>query len=243
MTEPLPMHFSRLDLPFSWHLAAELCWRVPGHNIFETHPAGGQYDCLSIRGPRLRVDINRGGSVHALANGVHPHRPAIPRDEVRELLVQPEGVDVAVSRLLTWHGLQVGDRRPPTTEDSLTYRVIAAALSRRFFREHWDCRALVAADEYSETPTRPPAPDLADVPANQVWALLLDGQPRAHLARGWAVTVDGDRLNLMAAYDRGASVDDLAERLMSVPAKRSSSASAVSMSDQPQRRATWPDSI
>src|SRR4051812_28196809 len=101
----LPHHINRLQLPFSWHVAAELCWRVPGHRVYETAPLGGHYDCLAIRGSKLHVDINRGGSVHAL----EPHRggddPPVPQDQVRELSLAPDGVARAVAAVLERYGL------------------------------------------------------------------------------------------------------------------------------------------
>ncbi|MGY1640847.1 hypothetical protein ACI782_06890 [Geodermatophilus sp. SYSU D00703] len=240
MNVELPQHINRLQMPFSWHVAAELCWRVPGHTIYETAPADGFYDCLSIRGPRLRVDINRGGSIHAHVPGAHDEDPPVPGEQVRELSFAPGGVERAVAAVLGRCGLSVDQRRPPTTAETLTYRVIAGALSLRFFDAHWDCRAVIAADEYTETPASAPAADLADIPANQIWALTRDGEVVAHLARGWAVTQVGERLDLLAAYDRGTSVEALAAQITARPTARRSERSVLPCSSLPQRAAEWP---
>ncbi len=53
----------------SWRLAAELCRRHPDRlRIYELHPGGGQYDCLSIavagESPRSLIQLNRNGSIH-----------------------------------------------------------------------------------------------------------------------------------------------------------------------------------
>lgn len=243
MTVELPVHINRLQLPFSWHVAAELCWRVPGHRVYETRPAGGHYDCLSIRGPKLRVDINRGGSIHAHdASGDH-EEPPVPLDQVRELSLMPDGVSRAVAAVLSRYRLAVGAKRPPTTAETLTYRVIAAALSMHFFRSHSDCRALVPGDEYAELPANPPAPELAAVPANEVWTLTRDGEPVAHVAYGWAVTPSGERLNLLASYDRGLSVEELAARVTAAPAARASDLSTISFAEREQQPADWPADI
>ena len=51
----------------SWRLVGELHRRVPGaFNVYETHPGGGMYDCLSLydRNAEHIADFNRGGSLH-----------------------------------------------------------------------------------------------------------------------------------------------------------------------------------
>ena len=43
---------------------SEIVWRYPGvYRVIETHPGGGQYDCLSVRDDRFQevVSINRRG--------------------------------------------------------------------------------------------------------------------------------------------------------------------------------------
>ncbi|MBE8146482.1 hypothetical protein IOD13_09295 [Brevibacterium casei] len=35
----------------SWWVASEFLRRHPEFDLFETHPGGGQYDCLTILGP------------------------------------------------------------------------------------------------------------------------------------------------------------------------------------------------
>lgn len=56
----------------SWLLAAELARRCgPRYQMRETHPGGGQYDCLSFipAGDGARVDLNRVGRIHVHQGG------------------------------------------------------------------------------------------------------------------------------------------------------------------------------
>lgn len=234
-----PQDFNRLHLPFSWHVAAELCWRVPGCQVFETWPIAGHYDCLSVWGPQLTVDINRGGSIHAMVNGVRLDDPPVPMNEVRDLVARPDGVAIAVDRMLTAHGLGSSARRPASTALTVMYRVIAQALSTNFFRQHLDCRSLAPMSEGTIVPETAPAPDFASVPANEVW--LLGGEdPAVYLARGWAVTADGDRINLLASYDRGETVEGLAARIMATGASRRSEPLTAGRGPVGQALPVWP---
>ncbi len=139
--------------------------------------------------------------------------------------------------------MSASSKRPLTTAEPLTYRVIAAALSMHFFRDFWDCRALVPAEESVEPPALAPAWDLASVPANRIWMLQRNYETVAHLADGWAVRQDGERLNLLAAYDRGVTVEELAARVTLPPASRASDVAVVARSELPQRSPEWPPDI
>lgn len=56
---------TRLRLAQSWWLASELARRHPELLIIETHPGGGQYDCLSlVKDEQTLIDVNRVGSIH-----------------------------------------------------------------------------------------------------------------------------------------------------------------------------------
>jgi hypothetical protein len=51
----------------SWSVAAQLLEWFPDLVVLETHPGGGQYDCLSLAAPSARdvvIDMNRQGSIH-----------------------------------------------------------------------------------------------------------------------------------------------------------------------------------
>ncbi len=70
---------------------------MAGHRVYETAPMDGHHDCLAIRGPVLRVDINRGGSIHAHGSPDGDDEPSVPHDPVCELLLAPDGVGRAVT--------------------------------------------------------------------------------------------------------------------------------------------------
>ncbi|MDK3256592.1 hypothetical protein QOZ86_08750 [Blastococcus capsensis] len=155
----------------------------------------------------------------------------------------PDGVSRAVAAVLSRYRLAVGAKRPPTTAETLTYRVIAAALSMHFFRSHWNCRALVPGNEYAELPAQPPASELAALPANEVWALTRDGKTGGPSGARLAVTSNGERLNLLASYDRGLSVEELAARVTAAPAARTSSPSQLAYADRQQQPPDWPTNM
>lgn len=52
----------------SWWVASELIRRHPQLELIETHPGGGQYDCLSVLSAdgahKLHIDLNRRGRMH-----------------------------------------------------------------------------------------------------------------------------------------------------------------------------------
>ena len=50
----------------SWRLASEMVRRYPNKlSIIETHPGGGQYDCLTLISEvdGITIHVNRGGSI------------------------------------------------------------------------------------------------------------------------------------------------------------------------------------
>jgi hypothetical protein len=221
-----PVDYLKVQLAFSWEIAAQLAAWFPDHRVYELHPAGGTYDCLSLRGPRAEVDVNRTGST--TVHNVRPHGTVVPHDEMFELAVAPCGADVVVGRVLECFGIPSGRPRPPTTPQALTYRVVAAVLTSRLVGDaDWDCRSLFldsSGDGDSSGPDAAPVPEFADVPMNEVWVLTRDHIAVAHLWDGWAVTASGERWDLMARYDAGSTIDALAAALTAKPATRSAPA-------------------
>ncbi|MGY1792798.1 hypothetical protein ACI796_02290 [Geodermatophilus sp. SYSU D00525] len=226
----------RLQIAFSWRIAAELCRRVPGHRVYETHPGGGQMDCLALRGPVLYVDINRLGSLHAPK--VESDGPFLEPRQMNELALRPDGVEVVVDRVLGAHRIAVPTRRPRTDPDVLTYRVIAAVLAQQLFEGPWDCRSVFhdSSGSYgSGMPDSAPVRELAEVPANEIWCLSRGDDVVAHLHRGWAFTGTGERLDLMSRYDRGTALPQLVAELTRRPARRR--APALPQPSEPLRQA------
>jgi len=112
----------------SWRLASELMRRHPnGARLFRGHPGSGQYDVLWIVGvpnPGVDVRLNRTGTiqVHGRADGG------------REIQWQPTswieylGSDsrAFIQRLEAAAGWPGPAEVPPSTPETLTYRVLAA---------------------------------------------------------------------------------------------------------------------
>lgn len=116
----------------SWWVASEFLRRHPEFDLFETHPGGGQYDCLTILGPRgatgpVHIDLNRKGRIH-IHSGIAPSFDAdlwglrLPVEwssetEQRNRRKLPLFLEAAV-------GLSVPQQTPVTTPKTLIFRVI-----------------------------------------------------------------------------------------------------------------------
>ena len=115
----------------SWWVASELLRRHPDLELIEMHPGDGQYDCLTIVGPKVsdswRIELNRHGSIH-----IHPetspslNRRVGGRDFPISWQVEQEKSDRrAVPYLLEEAlGLSVPVQTPSTTHKTLTFRTI-----------------------------------------------------------------------------------------------------------------------
>lgn len=201
----------------SWRLAAELVRRYPHMlRIIETHPGGGQYDCLDLvehQPPRpviTHLSLNRHGSAHG-EHGTYAEvwEHAVSTDDPRGLL----------DRLAALTNLPPVSHVPPSTPAVVVYRLIAAALAQAAFgrvksecrsgyldssgmdgsgvREAWfahfpEARHRLAASD---------ANDVLGVPAYRFWFLLRDGEPQACLgSTGLAWDRTGRQLDLWGAY-------------------------------------------
>ena len=130
----LPRRFAELG---SWRIAAELIRRHPDELVvIETHPADGQYDCLSIYregeseghpSVELFLHMNRAGKGHVNAY--------VPTGNER---VRPNWLDVAMSTDLRNQivveierdrGIDSPSKTPSTTSRSIGPRLIAEMLS------------------------------------------------------------------------------------------------------------------
>ena len=205
----------------SWQLVVELTHAIPDLQVFETHPGGGQYDCLTVVGAGVRLDINRAGSIHAHESPWGQHIPLIPGPEWQDLLSRAGGPREVASRVAALCGLPWTERRPPTTPRNLTYRVLARLLlSRLFSGAEWDTRSWfldTSGPEGCAVLGPPGYPEIAELPPDQVWRVLRDGLVIAWAWQGWGWTPLGERIDLMAAYRRGTSIDTLATTLSTQP--------------------------
>src|ERR1700722_3471900 len=131
----------------SWRLTAELARRYPDRFlVIETHPGGGQYDCITLidedkNSILSRIDLNRAGSiwVHRLDHSSWTWRDCwqelVTADDLRPLLDR-----LRVQAGLPPVGLAPADRLPRSTRSVVTYRMIAAFLAHQVFsRTRWQC--------------------------------------------------------------------------------------------------------
>ncbi len=125
----------------SWALAAEMMRRHPRLTLIRTHPVGGGYDCLSLRGPGvlegqdgLSIDLNRAhGRIHTKAN----HDGSKGTDEPREWDAYLQDPDDFTNRLEEAAGLPSAEAHPlsPTVA---VYKTIAALTAVGAFTEGFD---------------------------------------------------------------------------------------------------------
>lgn len=131
----------------SWRLTAELVRRYPDRfSVVETHPGGGQYDCITLidedkNSSLERVDLNRVGSIW-----VHrrDHSSWTWRNCWHEL-VTAHDLEPQLDRLRAQAGLPAvdtapADHLPKTTRSAVAYRMIAAFLAHQVFTSaRWKC--------------------------------------------------------------------------------------------------------
>ena len=130
----------------SWTLATEVMRRAPKLlRIIETHPGGGQYDCLSMvrMVPHLELcAFNRRGSFTAFgafdSNAFGSDRWT--QINVWERIARGESTRNVLDDICALLHLQVPSPLPATTPASLTYRVITAMLRIKTFSPvRWCC--------------------------------------------------------------------------------------------------------
>ena len=224
----------------SWLVAAEVVRAAPDLAVYETHPGGGLYDCLSLFGDGVRLEINREGSIHVTES---PLGEAVPLLKTwTRKATKPGGARDLARQLLAAAGRDWPDRRPPTTPRVLTYRVIARLLAARALDTPvWDVRSQfldTSGPMGCEIREPVPSAEMAMLPANQVWRVLRGPKVVAWLWDGWAWTAGGERRDLMAAYANGASLDQLVGIVTSSPTRRRATPLPV-LPDLPRQPTGW----
>ena len=206
----------------SWRLAAELCRRHPDRlRIYELHPGGGQYDCLSIaaggEAPRSLVQLNRYGSIH-IEGRLDGQEPDIaPRSWAAYLTEDPY---LFVRTLEDDTALPPPPEVPATVAHTLVYRLLAAAAAvdvlgvgrRRIVSGYFDsssepCRA--RNELFADFPAadRRRAADEGERPIGvaeyRFWFVLDAGRPVAGFdiaGLGW--DAQGREVDLLQAYQQ-----------------------------------------
>lgn len=215
----------------SWWVASELLRRHPNLQVLETHPGGGQYDCLTVvmttSGDQSIIDLNRDGSLHVLQ-----HRPDVSRRHASTIDGRPfphswefersQGDRRLVVRMLESEtGLPAPSQTPPTTRRTLVFRlfyqVILLTLNAPSW---WDVRngALDSSSAFPEEVDRLSAlkgfaaakhaalvrrpDDVACVPLYRFWLVLRDHECRAVIdTDGILYSQEGERFDLMGKFN------------------------------------------
>lgn len=127
----------RLRIVQSWWLGSELVRRHPDLMLIETHPGGGQYDCLTLVRPQRHdvtalVQMNRVGAIHVGEN------LGFMTWEAERDFGDRHG---AVRRIESEAGLAAPKATLPSTPAVLTLRAISRVLTSMLNeREPWDAR-------------------------------------------------------------------------------------------------------
>jgi hypothetical protein len=120
----------------SWKLVSELHRRHPGKfTVIETHPGGGQYDCLTLwANNQALADLNRLGGFHS--NGCQ-----IPWQELWSAGLTEGGIAVLLDRMSEACRFVVPTQLPPTSPETLIYRIMAGvAAALAFEKGTWEWR-------------------------------------------------------------------------------------------------------
>ncbi len=201
---------------FSWKLASEFHRRHPsGLSIIETHPGGGQYDCLTlIRQGKVLANLNRVGSFTPM----EAPTAVISWDQIWKRGLMDDGIGEVMNQMSRACGLPVPAKLPPTNKESLAYRVMAGIIAGVVFDQaSWEWRngqedtsgdgnQLVRDWWFSLFPgmkSHQPLPDGQDFRGNtkyRFWFLLRDGIPVLCVTRDSICHGRGGIINLMDRY-------------------------------------------
>lgn len=114
----------------SWRLMAELMRRHPQvGTLIETHPAGGQYDCLTIfKEGQSIASLNRGGDFTPF----NCFDKQVSGDRIWFPCMTGDGFANVLNHLSNALGVDVPKQLPETSPEVLVYRVIAGLLACTF---------------------------------------------------------------------------------------------------------------
>ena len=225
----------------AWWVTAELIRRHPNTlRVLETHPGGGQYDCLSLfrrdgdhHNPELVVHLNRSGSITP-NSWFHSDGGGEPdRFNWLDVLAADDRRTHIVEQLEGSEGLGSPKSTPPTNRRSVGPRVLARfAASASLTTRRWDIR-----NGYLDTSgeeggvnefvdlfpgiTLDPLPsDPGGEPSYRYWFVLdHEGTPFTviDVDRGlaWRRDRDGEQFDLMDIYkSSGGRIDAVARAVM-----------------------------
>lgn len=129
---------SQLIEALSWKLVSELHRRHPDRfTVIETHPRGGQYDCLTLWVSNETVaDLNREGGFHVFSGG-----QSIPSQELWPIALTEGGIADVLNLMSEACRFPVPAPLPPTGLETLVYRVMAGVSAALVFeKDPWEWR-------------------------------------------------------------------------------------------------------
>lgn len=122
----------------SWRLVAELHRRHPREfTVIETHPGGGQYDCLSlIAGNTVLAHLNRVGGFTNWRTDFQ-----IAWEDLWPRCLREDGFGEVLDEISNSLHLRVPTPVPSTRPETIAYRIMAGVSSYFVFdRDHWKWR-------------------------------------------------------------------------------------------------------
>lgn len=195
----------------SWDIAWRLVRGCPELQVYETHPGGGTYDCLTLVSRNIKIDINRVGSIHIRHSPAGAAHPMFAAEQWMQRSQGPGGTQQLADEILEFCRVAKQMRVPSARET--TYRIIARLLaSRQYDDAKWDARSqfLDTADGGGGLRWPVPSVEMSQIPANEIWVIVRDeSRPVAWLWDGWLWSPSGERLNLYGRFQSNASIDSL----------------------------------
>lgn len=217
----------------SWRLMAELLRRHPEiGTLIETHPGGGQYDCLTIFGEGQSIaSLNRRGDFTPLFNW----EAQVSHEQIWHPCLAEEGFTLVLNKLSKALKMKVPKQLSKTTPEVLVYRVIAGLLGYSLLDKNpMECRngqmdTSGEADHahreawFNSFPTalteRRQFDQSASPRANTTyhfWFILRGKEPVLGFStNGNAHTKEGLMIDLMEIYKRRRKLEDVIGALIS----------------------------
>lgn len=221
---------SQLRQALSWKLLSELHRRHPGEfTVIETHPGGGQYDCLTLlSGNQTIAHLNRVGSF-TLSSG-----ESIPWEDLWPECLTDGGIAGVLDRMSEVCRFPVPAQLPSTGPETLVYRIMAGVSAALIFeKDPWEWRnGQMDSSEWDDQAHRdqwfeafPGAKEAARVgspdqpfgnPKYGFWFLLKNDQPMVCLSKtALCWDTGGGETNLAEQHHRDRRIHALVGSVLS----------------------------
>ena len=218
----------------SWRIVCELFRRYPRRFVLvQTHPGGGQYDCLTLLDQKLQhiADFNRPGSFHVWDKRI-ASSPPLSEPDFWERVIESEDPRNALDYVASTLRLPDVKKLPKSTPEVLVYRLVADFLTHTVFRraKRRCVNGFLDTSGYSGGPQTalferfPVAKerllerrkdDVLGEPAYRFWFICRDGDPVLCLDKdGTAWTRDGQVHDLPGLYRQHKRIWPLVWKLL-----------------------------